>query len=277
MTHLEISIGREIDGIIGYDLLKNYIVELNYDDNEMKLYDTKSYRYQGSGASFPIKLTSFIPHIPASTVFANGEQIEGEFFVDTGAKTTVDFNTPFVEENALAGKIGDSYIYLVAGLGKKEYEHHKGAVNSFSFHGFEFRNLPVGLSHAKHGIQNHKKVSGILGGALLMRFNMIYDYHGKRMYWEPNRKYHEGFAVNASGLELQLSDDKSEVLVHKVFDNSPASEAGIAVDAKIEKVNGKSAVDIGLAGLRSILSQSGGEVKLIIDEQEIALTLRALL
>ncbi len=184
LSHLEISIGRDIDGIIGYDVLKNYIVELNYDDMTMKLYDPKTFAYSGTGKSFDIKLTSYIPHIRAQSLFANDEKISGEFFVDTGAKATVDYNTPFVEANSLASKVGDSYIYLVAGLGSQEYEHHRGKVKSFSFGGFSFENLPVGLSHAKHGIQNHKKVSGIIGSGILTRFNVTYDYHSKKMYWE---------------------------------------------------------------------------------------------
>lgn len=277
LTHLEMSVGREIDGIIGYDLLKNYVVELNYDDMQMLLYDPRSYTYSGSGKSFAIKLTSFIPHISATTVFANGEKLDGEFFVDTGAKTTVDYNTPYVEKNLLASKIGESYIYLVAGLGSKEYEHHRGTVNSFSFGGFEYKNIPVGLSHAKHGIQNHKKISGILGGALLRQFNMVYDYHAKKMYWEPNQSFDKGFEVNCSGLELQLSKDKSQVLVHKVFENSPASEAGVAVDAVLESVNGQPAIEIGLADLRKILGSNGESVSLIIDGAKVDLTLRALL
>lgn len=277
LTHLEMSVGREIDGIIGYDLLKNYVVELNYDELKMKLYDPSGYRYTGTGRQFPIKLTSYIPHIPAKVTFANGEVLEGEFFVDTGAKTTVDFNTPYVEKHGLADKIGESYIYLVAGLGDTEYEHHRGTVNGFEFSGFDFRNMPVGLSHAKHGIQNHKKISGILGGALLKKFNMVYDYHSKHMYWEKNESYADGFAVNCSGLELQLSKDKKKVLVHKVFENSPADEAGIALDASLESVNGKSASELGLSEIRDILSQSGQRVSLVIDGKPFELTLRALL
>jgi predicted aspartyl protease len=277
LTHLEISIGREIDGIIGYDVLDNYVVSINYDDKIMELYDLKTYSYSGSGKEFNIKLTSYIPHITGTTVFANGESIKGEFFVDTGAKATVDFNTPFVEKNELASKIGSSYIYLVAGLGKKEYEHHRGKANSFSFGGFSFENIPVGLSHAKHGIQNHKKISGIIGGGLMRKFNLVFDYKKKKMYWEKNKSYDEPFPINSSGLELQLSKDKSKVLIHKIFKNSPAEAAGIKVDSSLDTVNGKSAIEIGLAELREIFSKSGDTVEISINGESMSLTLKSLL
>lgn len=277
LNHLEMSIGRNIDGIIGYDILKNYVVNINYDDMTFNLYAPKGYNYSGGGTSFDIKLTSYIPHVKGKVKLVNGETLEGEFFVDTGAKATVDFNTPFVENNNLASKIGDSYIYLVAGLGKREYEHHRGKAASFEVGGYTFSDIPVGLSHAKSGIQNHKKISGILGNGLLDKFNITYDYHSKKMYWEKNSKYDEVFPVNASGMELQLSKDKSAVLIHKVFKGSAAEGAGLTVQSELEQVNGKNASEIGLAELRSIFSKSGNKVAIVVDGKAIDLQLKAML
>jgi len=277
LVHLERSIGRDIDGIIGYDVLKNYIVSIDYDKMTMELYKPKGYTYNGSGTSFAIKLTSYIPHVKGTVKLMNGESLTGEFFVDTGAKATVDFNTPFVENNEMASKVGDSYIYLVAGLGQREYEHHRGKVESFTVSGFKFNDIPVGLSHAKHGIQNHKKISGIIGGGILRKFNIVYDYHAKKMYWEKNGSYDEPFPINASGMELQLSKDKSAVIIHKIFKNSAAEAAGVTVTSELEKVNGTAATDIGLAELRKIFSQSGQKVDVMIDGQSISLDLRSML
>ncbi|PIB35142.1 hypothetical protein BFP72_06900 [Reichenbachiella sp. 5M10] len=276
LDHLEISIGKDIDGIIGYDVLKNYVVSMNYDQKEIKLFKPSGYTYQGLGKSFDIKLTSYIPHIAGQVVLENGETVEGEFFVDTGAKATVDFNTPFVEANQLASKVGDSYIYLVAGLGEQEYEHHRGRVKKFTFASFSFDEMPVGLSHATSGIQNHKKIAGIMGGGLLSKFNIVYDYHSKKMYWEKNESYDEEFPVNCSGIELQLSKDKSQVLVHKVFEDSPAAEANIATDAVIESVNGTMATTLGLAKLREMFSQTG-TIELVIDGEAVNLQLSPML
>ncbi|RJE72640.1 aspartyl protease family protein [Reichenbachiella sp. MSK19-1] len=277
LTHLEISIGKDIDGIIGYDVLKNYVVSMDYDAMEIKLYDPSSYSYQGLGKKFKINLTSFIPHIEGEVTLQNGEKVKGEFFVDTGAKATIDFNTPFVEDNDLASKVGDSYIYLVAGLGEKEYEHHRGKVKEFAFAGYSFEDMPVGLSHAQSGIQNHKKVAGIMGSGLLRKFNIVYDYHSKSMYWEKNQHFEESFPTNCSGIELQLSKDKSQVLVHKVFDNSPASAADIDANSVITSVNGEDALALGLAELSDVFSQPGETVTLVIDGETITLTLKSLL
>ncbi|MFY0653224.1 MAG: aspartyl protease family protein [Cyclobacteriaceae bacterium] len=277
LRHLEMSIGRTIDGIIGYDMLENYVVSMNFDKLSFDLYDSKGYAYKGNGRRLPINLTSYIPHVSANVVLANGETVSGEFFVDTGAKATIDFNTPYVKKHGLTDKIGESYIYLVAGLGKKEYEHHQGKAKSLTFSGFQFDDVPVGLSHAEHGIQNNKKVTGIFGSGLLRLFNITYDYKNKTMYWEKNDKYNVPFSFNASGLELQLSKDMSKVLIHKVFDNGPAEGAGIMVDSELQELNGKAAIEIGLPELRRQLMEDGKTVNIKVDGKSIDLTLKSLI
>ena len=84
LNHLEISIGRNIDGIIGYDILNNYVVSMNFDTKMIELYNPKNYKYNGSGKMMSINLTSFIPHIAGQVTLSNGEQLKGEFFIDTG-------------------------------------------------------------------------------------------------------------------------------------------------------------------------------------------------
>lgn len=266
LTHLEQSIGRTIDGIIGYDLLKSYVVSMNFDKMSLELYTSGSFTYSGSGKAYPINLTSYIPHIPAEVMLSNGEKIKGEFFINTGAKTTVDFNTHLVDSKGLRDKIGDSYIYLVSGLGDVEYEHHRGRVDGFSIGGFAFENVPAGLSHAPAGIQNHKKMAGIIGSGLLRKFNVTFDYKGKKMYWESNANFEKAFPVNASGIELQLDKGKTKVMVHKVFEGGAGISAGVRLNDELVKVNGKSASEMGLAELRRLFSQDGKTVTLTLSD-----------
>ena len=277
LRHLEMGIGRKIDGIIGYDMLENYVVSMNFDKMSFDLFNSEGYSYKGSGRKLPINLTSYIPHVSANVTLATGESVSGEFFVDTGAKAVIDFNTPFVKKNGLTDKVGESYIYLVAGLGKKEYEHHQGKAKSLAFSGFQFADVPVGLSHAEHGIQNNKKVAGIFGSGLLRLFNVTYNYPKKEMYWEKNNAYNVPFKFNSSGLELQMSKDMSKVMIHKVFDNGPAENVGIMVDSELNEVNGKSAIEIGLPELRKIFSEDGKTVNIKVDGKSYDLMLKSLI
>lgn len=264
LNHLEISIGRKIDGIIGYDLLDNYTIAVDYDKMEFRFHDPASFAYAGKGQPFDVKLTTYIPHIAGTVVLQNGEVLTGEFWVDTGAKAAVDFNTPFVNAHKLISKLPKTYSYLVSGLGEEESLHHRGKVKEFTFGSFKFENIPVGLSQASGGLQGNSKVAGIIGNEVLMQFNITYDYAHKKMYFEQNGNFGQPIADDASGFDLQYSTDMARLLVHRVHENSPASLAGIKVDDELLSIDGKEVSSMKLPDIRKLLSESGKQVRLTL-------------
>ena len=264
LRHLEMSIGRNIDGIIGYDLLHHYVVKLDYDNGLFVLFNQSSYDHDGSGESFKFKLDNYIPHVESEVVLNDGETLTGEFFINTGAGTTVDFNTRFAVKENIIDRTGEHFSYPVAGLGKTETLHYEGRVKSFGFGNFKFDQLPIGISTAKQGIQNNKKVAGIIGNKVLSRFNITFDYSRGKIYFVKNQSFEGPFKVNASGIYLQMSEDMGNLLVHRVYENSPAKEAGIITDAQIKKVNGKDVSEYALPELRKLLQESKEAVELTV-------------
>lgn len=262
LSHLERSIGRNIDGIIGYDLLQNYVVKVDYNDMMLKLYKQEGFKTEGFMEGFPFKLVNFIPTIEAKVVLNNGESYADYFFVNTGAGTTLDFNTPFAVKHDVIAKTGDHYSYPVAGLEKDETMHYEGKVKKFAIGTFEIEELPIGISQAVHGIQHNKKAAGIIGNGVLKHFNIIYDFASAMLYIEPNKNFTKPYQVNASGVNLQYNEDMSRLLVHRVFEGSPAADAGIAVDAQITSVNGKSVAEYTLPQIRTLLKETGKSVTL---------------
>lgn len=281
LRHLEMSIGRNIDGIIGYDLLHHYVVRLDYDRSMFLLYNQDGFKHDGSGESFDFKLDNYIPHVTGKVVLNDGETIDGDFFLNTGAGTTLDFNTKFAQKENIVDRTGEHFSYPVAGLGDVETMHYEGRVQNFKLGSFDFANLPIGISTAKHGIQHNKKVDGIIGNGILKRFNITFDYARKKIHFSKNDSYAEKFKVNASGMYLQLSEDMSNVLVHRVYENSPASDAMIETDARILKINGKMASELTLPELRKLLKQVGQKVDVTLlqkgEEKTVSLTLDELI
>ena len=275
------SIGRNIDGIIGYDLLHHYVVRLNYDDLLFELYNQDGFEYSGSGQSFDFKLDNYIPHVFGKIVLNDGESIEGDFFLNTGAGTTLDFNTRFALKQDIINRTGEHFSYPVAGLGDVETLHYEGRVKSFEIGTFAFEDFPIGISTAKQGIQNNKKVDGIIGNKLLKKFNITFDYARKKIYFSKNASYSEPIRVNASGIYLQLSEDMNKVLVHRIYENSPALKAQIATDAEILKVNGKDVSEFTLPELRELLKQENQEVEITLqqmgEEKTVSLSLNELI
>ncbi len=260
LRHLERTIGRNIDGIIGYDLLSNYVVELDYDEMVMKLYQPEGFTYGGDGEAFKFKLVNYIPTIEASVTLNNGESYKDYFFINTGAGTSMDFNTFFASKHDVISKTGNHYSYPVAGLADEETMHYEGRVKKFGLGGFEFDEMPVGISQARHGIQHNKKVAGILGNNLLQRFNITFNYSTSTVYFQANEKNKKPFLVNASGLNLQYAEDLQTVLVHRIFEGSPAEAAGIQENAEITSINGKEVSTYTLPEIRNMLKDIDNEM-----------------
>ncbi|MFT5570539.1 MAG: putative aspartyl protease, partial [Cyclobacteriaceae bacterium] len=104
LSHLEISIGRNVDGIIGYDLIHHHAIGLDYGSMTFNVYDVASFPKKGT--ALPIKMVSGIPTIEATVTLNSGETVAGSYFVNTGAGTTLDFNSPFANSNGIIDKTG---------------------------------------------------------------------------------------------------------------------------------------------------------------------------
>lgn len=280
LDHLEISLGRDFDGIIGYDLLYHHAVRIDYDNKKFEIYDHGQHPKKGEAISF--KLHTAIPTIQGNVVLNNGEPHPGTFFVMTGAGTTLDFNSPYAEEYDVIHKTGEHYSYYVKSISQEETKHFEGVVKSFTFGNQTFENLPIGISQAKTGTQAHEKVSGIIGNKILSRYNVIFDLPAKLLYLEKNKSFDDQFTVNCSGLDIQLSSDRKKVLIHQVFEGSVAEEVGIQVNAELVSIDDKQALtDVSFPEIKEMLVQSGKSVKLIIlqngEEKSLNLALKPLL
>ena len=206
----------------------------------------------------------------------NNEPHDGLFFVMTGAGTTLDFNSPYAEEWDVIHKTGKHYSYPVKGLSDDETLHYEGHVISFSFGQQIVEDLPVGISTATSGVQAHNKVAGIIGNRILREFNITIDVPDKMIWIKKNSHYGEKFNINSSGLDLTMSEDLSRVLVHQVFEDSPASEAGVKVDAELVSMNGESVWGMALPDIKTVLRRSGETVDLVFkqDGEDKAVTLQ---
>ncbi|MEM7297100.1 MAG: PDZ domain-containing protein [Bacteroidota bacterium] len=277
--HLEISLGMDIDGIVGYDLLRHHAIYTNFDTKTINIYDLG--KAPKKGDAIPFTMDTTIPVIKGNVVLNNEEPHDGSFYFITGAGTTLDFNSPYAKQWDVVHKTGKHYNYYVKGLSKEETLHYEGHVISFNFGNQKIEDLPIGISTATEGIQASKSVSGIIGSQIIRMYNFTIDYGTKMLYLEKDHTYDANFKVNCSGIDVQLSEDKQKVLVHQVFENSPASEAGIKLNDELLKINGMSMSEINLADVKKILKQEGETVEIVVSqggaEKTASLKLRSLI
>ena len=277
--HLEISLGMDIDGIVGYDLLRHHSIYVNFDSKTINIYDLGSGPKKGD--AIPFTMDTSIPVVQGNVTLNNGEPHPGSFYFITGAGTTLDFNSPYAKQWDVINKTGKHYSYYVKGLSKDETLHYEGHVLSLEFGKQKIEDLPIGISTASDGIQASKNVSGIIGSQIIRMYNFTIDYGTNMLYLEKDHTYDANFKVNCSGIDVQLSEDKKKVLIHQVFEESPASEAGIKLNDELVKINGKTMAEVNLADVKKILKEEGETVELVINqggsEKTVSLELRSLI
>ncbi|HYL99572.1 MAG TPA: retropepsin-like aspartic protease, partial [Blastocatellia bacterium] len=98
---LESALGRRIDGILGCELFKRYVVEIDYQGRTVKLYEPSSQLYSGPGDAIPLRLRGNRPFISARAVFSGGSPIDALLVVDIGDSSALSFHTPFVKKHGL--------------------------------------------------------------------------------------------------------------------------------------------------------------------------------
>jgi hypothetical protein len=225
-----------LSGIVGASILNNFIVSINYDQSEIKLYNQSNFEAPKDWEAHSFSLRTYqVPVIEATITLPSGEKLTGPYLVDTGAATTVKFNTPFVRKNELISELGDHYPYTSRAL-SNESTDEVSKLPGYEVFGHTFKDFPVRLSQVRSGVSSRSDVHGILGLHILKRFNTIYDYSRRVMYLKPGKLYNETFALNHDGLKVRKQG--GAFLVEAVFKNSAAEKAQIQVGDIINSVDG---------------------------------------
>ncbi|HEX7878272.1 MAG TPA: aspartyl protease family protein [Candidatus Eisenbacteria bacterium] len=256
--HLEETTGRRMDGVLGSDFLRQFVVIIDYEGRKLHLHDPKSYQYEGDGHPLPLKFGGPIPTVKATL---NGT-IDAEFMVDTGARMGVKASRMFVEraklDDAANAVIEGGPGYGIGGATAQGVARF----DKFSVAGFDLPSPLVFLSRDSAGVFGKGESDGVLGGDVWRRFTVILDYPNKMMYLEPNASFNDLFEYDMSGLALRMDNEsKGGFLVSAVLSNSPAEAAGMQVGDRIEAVDDKPVASMVLEDIRESFREAGRTVQ----------------
>lgn len=187
LSHITMPSGEPIDGIIGYDILKQYVVEVDYDDGVLRVFDRDG--YVPSDRAAPHEVAFLLgnvaqPCVVGEITLPEGGVVSGMFVLDAGAGADVVLNSPFVREHDLVSRLGASDAGSVAGVTPVESPVAKSVLPSFTFCGFSLSDVPVTLNQGTTGFLAGEGYAGVIGNRVLSHYNIAYDYAGAVVYLE---------------------------------------------------------------------------------------------
>jgi hypothetical protein len=196
-------LGVPIHGIIGYDFLKDFVVEINYASRYLKLYTPDKYKGKrcSSCEIFDIEFFNNKPYINA-VVTMNNQEIPVTLLIDSGGSDALWlFND---EERGI--NIPEKYFddFLGRGLSGNVYGK-RAKVDGFSLGKFKLDRVNVAFpdSTSISFARKFKERSGTISGEVLKRFNIIFDYPNRKISLKRNRNFSDPFYYNKSGISLE--------------------------------------------------------------------------
>ena len=307
-------LGVPVHGILGFDLFKDLVVEINYSHKYIRITEPNNYRYKACKKceKFNLEFYNNKPYINAK-VKMNNKQIPVKLLIDSGGSDAL-----WLFEDETLGLVSKNKYFedfLGHGLSGSVYGK-RSKIDEFSLKSFVLKRANVAYPDST-SISHAKKITGrngSLAGNILKRFNVIMDYRNANVTFKKNGYFSEKFSYNKSGIELahdgvrfvkerenfisntNLSNETNQNGTRIVFDarykfslkpayaivelrkDSPAFKAGLKNGDVVLSINGKPAHHYTLQQIMYMFyDDEGKKIRLRIDRKGIILNYSFLL
>jgi Aspartyl protease len=184
------EVGRSTDGFLGSNLFRKFVVEIDYANQVLRLYDPAVYSYSGSGQRLPLEFTGDnIPRVRAEVITPDGKSITGVFLVDTGSMTGLWLTKAFSDahpELLSAEKTTEAASGVAVG---GEIRFRIGRVPAIRLGEFVVQEPITKFSQNTSGLFAGRHLAGIIGAQVLWQFTVIFDYPHRQMILQPNTRF----------------------------------------------------------------------------------------
>ncbi|MFK7905709.1 MAG: aspartyl protease family protein [Chitinophagales bacterium] len=246
--------GQPVYGIIGYEIFKHFVIEIDYYNSYIRLYKPNKYKVK-KGTIIPIQIEHTKPYIETTVIAENGTE-KTRLLIDTGASQAISL---WHEDVGVPLKTIDAF--LGQGLSGNIFGR-LGRIKGFQIGEFHFENVVAAYPEASslNMIRDPSEWQGNLGAAILKRFSVTFDYSNSRIILRKNANYNKPFTYNISGIELLVNGPGyKEYEVTHIRKGSPAEKAGLMVGDLLLAVNSFKTYNSNIGEIYSRLNRKAGK------------------
>jgi len=278
---IEVQTGRPMDVIVGHDLLSRAVVEIDYAARMLRITDPAKFKTPDGVASLPLTFKQNLPYVKASFTLPGRKPVEGVFVLDVGAATALTLGPDVVEREKALDAVPRTLRSRNGGVGGV-VENRIGRIDRLQLGHYSVQAPVTVFRRPGPGAISAPGTAGNIGGEVLRRFTLTFDYRKARLWLTPNAALAEPFEADMTGLVTSVLPDSTRALkVLWLQDDSPATESGIGPDDVIEAVDGTPIAELAPPAVREMFRQPGRTYRLTVrrgsERREVALTTRRLI
>lgn len=267
-------LGIPVHGLIGFNLFKDYVVKIDYHNEELTLYKPEYYKYHDrkSDIIMGLHFDGNKPFIRTNIVTDEKVDVPVKLMVDTGASDALWLSMKSDERIKLPQQHIEAF--LGRSLGGDLYGT-KGRIDAIwvgplvlpkpivAFPGDELVDQLISANDR----------NGTLGAEILHRFVVTLDYRNARLTLSPTPLVKDAFNYNMSGMEVINPMPGFPIFtISNIRENSPAFLAGLKVNDQILSINNNNHSSISLNDINLLLQSKENRkirMKVLRDGQEV--------
>lgn len=253
--------GIKIHGLIGYDILSRFVVEINF-LNQTLIFTDPMYYKQKLGKKeelFTLSIEEMKPYVQAEAILKNSTSTPLKLILDTGAGHSLSLDTGThpdirVPDRFVTSQIGVTLNGAVKGAIAR--------IEKFRLGSFEMEKVITAFpdSTSLRFMRGINQRQGNLGCGVLKRFHITFNYPHEKLILKPNRHFKTPFEFNTSGIELVASGSEyDEFEIGSVRKGSPAFEADLRRGDKIIAIDGEMIHNMDMNHIYKLINKKGGE------------------
>ncbi len=247
--------GLKIDGVLGFDLLRNFTVGIDFTHKTLTLTAPDSFHPDPSQEAIDFDVRSSIILVTA-TIFNHDAQSDPvKLQVDTGSDAAFTLSKRYIQSIPnlqLAGSV-ESDSGGLGGISQEKETRCSGV----QIGPVEFKDPVLHLVSHNQGVWAYG-LQGLVGNEALRRFDFDIDFSRQKIFYRKNASFDEPYDHSSTGLGVLASGpDLKTLKVNDVSPGSPAAKAGFQAGDILSKIDNTDLAGMKMEDVRRLFIKEG--------------------
>lgn len=238
LMDLHSIVGEKADGVIGISFLRDYLTEIDFDNEKLRLYKNREIVNQFE--KIELELANNRYYFPVTIQVDDKLQIEGKFQLDLGNGGTLVMNSPLAEEHGLLQRVEKKIKYYNSSGGAGgRVEGYKFRAKAVKVGKFEIPSPSVDWATDTAGALAREDYNGLFGNQILERFRVLVDFSNKALYLKPKKNIADRYVTTTVGFTYSNRNRSSDfLLVTGLYEGGNAEQASLREADEITSIQG---------------------------------------